>query len=70
MKKLIIGLLVILYLLFVGCDTRKEMRERINGKDLTIVTDQNGKRYVLKHNVFNSYFLKPLYDNFAEEQLQ
>jgi len=62
MKNIFVIISICLFLFICGCEGRSEMRERFAGGPL-IMTDQNGKMYVVKHHVGSTYSLTPLTHN-------
>ena len=55
-NKILISILAIL--LFAGCAFNETMRERFGGKT-RILTDEHGRKYLVRHNIGDNYFISP-----------
>ena len=55
-----LGLILLLLVLLIGCDSREVMRERFGDQKVEILTDDAGKKYVVEHRFGSNYSLKPI----------
>lgn len=63
MKK-VIYVISILFLLVSCTDDRQEMNLKFgNDSNIALLYDEDGNKYIAKHNFVHSYFLYPIKDN-------
>ena len=57
MNLLKLSLFILALCALSGCDSRPEMRVRFS--QVRILTDEEGHKYVVNHNIGETYFLTP-----------
>lgn len=53
-------IVLVCVLLFAYRDSRPNMRKRFGDGQRHVLTDSNGNKYVVSHNLCDTYFLRPV----------